>query len=709
MKLGSFLPVTGFFITYLTAAAQTALATPADPRDDVVVTATRTDTNSFDVAAVIGSVPGSRLRDDALGINLADDIAEVPGLLARNRNNYAQDQQISIRGIGANSTFGVRGVRIYQDGIPATGPDGQGQVSQFNLDSAQRVEILRGPFSALYGNSAGGVIQIFTADGREPAEMRGSTAYGSFGAFRASVDACGVRGPLDYNLDFTHFSVEGYRDHSSAQNESFNGKFRYSIDDVNRLTLIANVMSRPNAQDPLGLTPAEFNADSHQTDPAATTFNTRKSLAQQQGGLIYDLDLGGGQALRLLGYFGHRTVEQFLPIPTALQASPTSSGGVVDLHRQFGGVDSRWSWQGSLAGRPLSWVAGVSYDRQNELRRGYNNFIASTLGVQGALRRDENDIVRDLDQYLQGTWDFAPRWSLMAGVRRSDVSFDSRDHYLTPSNGNDSGQASYSATSPVAGLMFETRSWLHLYASYGQGFQTPLGSELAYRPHGGAGLNFALQPARSDNSELGAKMQIEPNFGAQFALFQTLTRNEIVVNTNLGGRSTYQNAGRTRRSGAEFALDYALAASLRLRLAYTYVDAVYSDAYSTCVAGPCALPTVRVAAGRRLPGVPRSDLYAAMRWGQELGWHTSAGAQYLSSVAVNDVNSVFAPSYALFGVVGGYGAQLRNLRLSAFLRINNLLNRRYVGAIIVDDGNGRYFEPAAGFNVLAGAAVDFTL
>ncbi len=684
----------------LLASARTA----SDPGEisEVVVTATRLAASPFNVPAAISRVSAEQLRNNALGINLSDDMATVPGLLARNRNNYAQDQQISIRGIGANSAFGIRGVRVYQDGIPATGPDGQGQVSQFNLDSAERVEILRGPFSALYGNSSGGVIQIFTADGKAPAQVRSALAYGSFDTFRAGVNASGAEGPLDYNVAFTHFTVDGYRDHSSARNESFNGKVSYDFNDSNHLAFIGNFVSRPDAQDPLGLTQAQFNANPNQTAAVATLFNTRKSLQQQQGGLIYDLDISETQSVRLLGYYGHRTVEQFLSIPAATQAPPTSAGGVVDLSRDFGGGDARWSWQGMLANRPLSWVVGVSYDRQNELRQGYNNFIGTTLGVKGALRRNENNITYDLDEYTQGTWDFADAWSATVGVRRSEVNFDSEDHFITANNGNDSGSVTYNATSPVAGLVFKARSWLHLYASYGQGFQTPLGSELAYRADGGTGLNLGLQPARSDNSELGAKLQINPDITAEATIFQALTRNEIVVNTNLGGRSTYQNAGRTRRRGAELALTYQLAPQWRMQFAYTYVDAIYSDAYLTCVAAPCATPTAPVFAGNRLPGVPKNNAYVNVRWGDELGWHVGANGQYVSAVAVNDMNTVFTPSYSLFGADGGYGVDLRAVRLNGFVRLNNLANKRYVGSVIVSDGNGRYFEPGPGFNVLAG-------
>jgi iron complex outermembrane recepter protein len=689
-------------------AAQNARAldeSDAAPPREVVITATRIEADPFNIPAAISSVSAEQLRDDALGVNLSDDVATVPGLLARNRNNYAQDQQISIRGIGANSAFGIRGVRVYQDGIPATGPDGQGQVSQFNLDSASRVEILRGPFSALYGNSSGGVIQLFTATGQGPLQLRSAVDYGSFGNLRASSNARGSLGPLGYNLDFAHFQVDGFRDHSSAKNESFNGKLNYSVTDSNRLTLLANVVSRPDALDPLGLTPAKFAADPQATDPAATTFNTRKSLQQQLGGWVYDLDLTDSQSVRISGYYGHRIVQQYLAIPASAQAAPTSAGGVVDLNRHFGGADARWSWKGDLVDRPMTWVAGLSYDRQNELRRGYNNFIGPELGVRGTLRRDENDIVHNLDEYAQGTWDFAPLWSLMLGVRHSDVRFDSEDHYITATNGNDSGGVTYSATSPVVGLVFEPLDWLRAYASFGQGFQTPLGSELAYRPEGGAGLNFGLQPARSNNTEIGLKLDIEPDITAELAVFQALTRDEIVVDTNIGGRSTYQNSGRTRRRGAEYSLNYRIAPEWRFQLAYTYLNAYYSDAYLTCVAAPCAKPTLLVPAGSRLPGVPKNNAYATLRWGEEYGWHASVSGQYVTNVAVNDVNSVFAPAYALMGLDGGYGIDSNRLKFNVFIRINNLLNRRYVGSVIVDDGNSRYFEPGPGFNILGGFSI----
>jgi iron complex outermembrane receptor protein len=292
-------------------------------------------------------------------------------------------------------------------------------------------------------------------------------------------------------------------------------------------------------------------------------------------------------------------------------------------------------------------------------------------------------------------------------VRHSDVQFRSNDHFITATNPNDSGSIAYGATSPVAGLLFKAQPWLHLYASYGQGFQTPLGSELAYKPDGGSGLNFGLLPARNITTEVGAKAAVNPDFHAELAVFHALTHDEIVVDTNIGGRSTYQNSNRTRRQGVELSLDYRFAAMWHAQLAYTYLEANYIDAYLTCVAAPCPRPTALVSSGNRLPGVPMNNAFVTVRWGEDLGLHASVNAQYVSNVPTNDLNSVAAPSYSIFGADTGYGVDLRHYRVNGFLRINNLFNRHYVGSVIVDDSNSRYFEPGSGFALLAGVAVVF--
>ena len=539
----------------------------ADPEPDqnnlpvIVVTATRSQQDAFDLPASIDAVSLQDPDANTPGINPSEYLAGVPGLVARDRQNYAQDEQISIRGFGARSTFGVRGVRIYQDGIPATAPDGQGQVSAFSLDSGERIEVLRGPFSALYGNSSGGVIQIFTADGDGPAEFRTSLDGGFYGTYRAAANVRGSEGALGYNVDFAQFYTDNYRGHGRAERENGNAKVTYKFGNDGKLTLLANTVALPSADDPLGLTRAQFDSDPRQPQTVAVQFDTRKSVHQDQAGAIYEQSLTSTQSIRALVYYGDRDVEQYQSIPVSTQAKPTSPGGVIDLDGNYGGTDLRWSYRDALAGRPFELTAGVSFDRQRQLRLGYNNYIGPILGVQGDLRRNEQDNEADFDQYLQGKWDFADRWSLTAGARHSQVRFDSADHYITATNGDDSGNVKYGATTPVAGLLFKATPDWNLYASYGRGFETPTFNELGYRPDGSAGINFDLVPARSQNGELGSKFRFGRGGEFDVAVFQSNTRNELAVETSTGGRTTYQNIDRARRQRRRVEISISASAS----------------------------------------------------------------------------------------------------------------------------------------------------
>ncbi|MDF4003701.1 TonB-dependent receptor [Luteibacter sp. PPL552] len=698
-------------MTFRPLAAAVALALPAVataqdvPRlGAVVVTATRTAQSPYDVPAAIDSVPTP--PDGTLDVNLSERLQSIPGVTARDRQNYAQDTQISIRGFGARSTFGIRGIRLYTDGIPATMPDGQGQVTHFNLDSAERVEVLRGPFSALYGNASGGVIQLFTADGTEPPTYRVGVAGGSNGNLRVSANARGVEGPVDYNVDVTHFRTDGYRDHSAARRESGNAKLGWTIDDDTKLTLVLNAVDIPDAQDPLGLTRAQYRADPRQVAPVARTFDTRKSADQQQAGVIWDQRIDASNSLRVMAYYGQRSVTQYLSIPVATQVSqPGNAGGVVDLANAYGGGDARWTWRDTLAGKPFELAAGVAYDNQHQHRQGDENFVGTALGVRGALRRDEIDRVFNVDEYAQATWRVADDWTLMGGVRHSDVRFRSTDRYIAPGNPDDSGTVRYTATTPVGGVLWRATPWAHVYANWGRGFETPTFSELGYRADRGAGLAFNLKPSHSNNMEVGLKLQPAETLSAGVAVFRADSDDELAVETNLGGRTTYQNIARSRRQGIEASFDDEVARDLHLVASYTRLLASFRSPFLTCVSAGCRAPDTPVAAGTRIPGVPRGLGYAAIKYGGERGWQATLDANAVGATPVNDLGTEAAPGYALFGVGAGYVFDHGPWRVNTFGRLDNLADRHVIGSVIVNDGNGRYYEPAPGRTFLVGVDV----
>ena len=685
------------------AACAAALAAPAvrgaeagDPATlpGVVVTARVDSAPAFELPASLDAID---LRQGSARpqADLAETLGGVPGLLARDRQNRAQDTQLSIRGFGARATFGVRGVRLYADGIPATMPDGQGQMSHFALAAAERVEVMRGPFSALYGNSSGGVVQLWSADAGADTEvaLRGTAAR--YGNRTASARLLGTAAGTGYHLALSRSEGDGYREHSAARRTSANLKLHRDLPGGGRLDVVANHFDAPDAQDPLGLTWAQVREDPRQATATALQYDTRKSVRQDQLGAAWRQPLGAA-TLRVTGYGGRRAVTQFLSVPVAAQANPLNGGGVIDLDSDYGGADARATWQ-AADGR-LELTVGASADRQRQHRRGYENFLGDVLGVRGALRRDQHDTVDSFDQYAQAWWKLAPRWSLQAGARHSTVRFRSQDRYVTGANPDDSGQVEYSELTPVAGLVFAPHEDLRLYLSAGRGFETPTFNELAYRADGGAGLAFDLAPGASRNLELGGKWRAAGGARVEAALFRADTDDELAVARNVAGRSSFHNVGRARRQGAELSAHLPLADAWSLQLAATWLDARFRDGFCS---GPCTTPGARVAPGTAIPGVPRRHAWARLQW-QGAHWEAAAEAVALGAVTVDDRGSGRAPGYGLLHLELARAWALPQGRLRGFARLDNALDRAHIGSVIVNEGNGRYYEPGPGRSLLLG-------
>jgi iron complex outermembrane receptor protein len=579
-------------------------------------------------------------------------------------------------------------------------PDGQGQVSHVNLGAAQRIEVLRGPFSVLYGNAAGGVVQVFGADGRDEPGVSASLRAGSHDTTRLGVRLAGNDGRIDYRVDASRFETDGYRAHSRARRDSLDGKLDVALGDAARLRVVLNAFDSPDTQDPLGLDAEQLSADPRAVTAAALAFDTRKSVRQQQLGAV--LESGDGH-WRLMAYGGERRVVQFLSVPVAVQGNPTHAGGVIDLRSPYRGFDARATWKGEA----WSLVAGIAVDAQDQQRRGYENFVGDVLGVRGALRRDETNRVDDRDAYVQAAWQPTPDWNVHAGVRRSRVRFRADDHYVTAANPDDSGGRTMAATNPVLGASWRASPRWHVFAAAGRGLETPTFDELGYRPDGGSGLNFALAPARSRSVEFGAKYDGPRGARAEAVVFRADTRDELAVASNSGGRSSFHNVGAARRQGVELSASLPFGARGRIDASYTWLHATTRDAFMTCAGAPCPVPNATVPAGRRLPGLPRSVFALQARWGSDRGWFAGGGVQAVSSVPVATLSDARAAGYAVVDANVGYAFDTGHGSGRVFLGVENLADRRYVGSVIVNEANGRYYEPGSGRTWLLGAEVRF--
>ncbi|MDA1117570.1 MAG: TonB-dependent receptor [Proteobacteria bacterium] len=651
-----------------------------------MVSATRVDQPSLEIPASIDRLYGEDLREGRPQVNLSESLGRVPGIVVLNRQNYAQDLQISSRGFGARATFGVRGIRLIADGIPATMPDGQGQAATFDLGSASRVEVLRGPFSSLYGNASGGVINVITEDAPEVPTLEAGFYAGSYDTSRGALKFGWRRGNVGYLANVSHFESDGYRDHSAVRRDQLNTTVKLSLGEDTGLTLVGMALHQPDTQDPLGLTAAQVAQNPRQATAVAFTFNTRKSIVHDQVGVTLDHALSGATRLQASAWGGTRDVEQYLSIPLFVQNAPTHSGGVVDLDRGFGGAALRLFDDGTLGGRPLRLSLGLEYERMAERRRGYIN----NNGTAGALKRDEDNTVQSTGVYAQAEWKFASRWSAHAGVRASRVEFESTDHYIAAGNADDSGAKDYTATTPVAGVVFRIDPRSSLYANYGRGFETPTFVELAYR-NGGTGLNFDLQPSPSRHVEAGVKA-VRPGLArVNAAVFDVRTRDEIVTDQSSGGRTTFRNAGRTQRRGLELGAESLFAGPIEARAAYTLLQAEFSEEFGTA------------AAGKRLPGVPETQFYGEIAWRHAAsGVRAALEVLHRAKVPVNDVNTELAGAFTVANAVIGWQQQGARWRLNEFLRVDNVGDKTYIGSVIVNDGNLRFYEPAPQRNIMLG-------
>ncbi len=700
------------------------LGVGAVAQERVIISAGGAELRAFEAPHAASVLDADELRAGGPMINLSESLARVPGIVANNRSNYAQDLQLGSRGFGARASFGVRGLRLLADGIPASGPDGQGQVSHFDIASASRVEVVRGPFSALYGSSSGGVVSLVSS---APAErrVRLDADAGSFGLvqsrFTVEAPLPGLGAGWSLRASASAMEIGGFRPQSAAERRL--ATLRLARDDGrDRVVFVVNGLDQP-AQDPLGLTRAQFDADPSQTASIALPqaepgqpdrFDTRKDTTQSQAGVSWRrrLDAGALAESQLAAWTGRRSVTQWQSIPVGTQFNAVTPsiterhpGGVIDFDRRYGGLDARLVWRWALAeGRALQLVTGAALERSDEDRRGFENFsgppATRLLGVTGRLRRDENNRLDSRDLFAQADWSLAANWALAAGLRVTRVRYASADRYIVGANGDDSGTLAFAARSPVVSLQWRGSERLRAYLSLGRGFEAPTLGEVSYRPDGGSGFNSALLPQRSRQAELGLKWRQADGTALELALFEARTADEIAVASNRGGRSSFRNVGRTTRRGAELALALPLSAQWRAQLALTLLDARYDDAFTVCAAPPCTTPTLPVPAGNRIAGTQPRSLFAELAWQALPPLELAVEVRGQGRVPVNDLNSDFAAGHGLVGLRARWTQALPQGRVELLARVDNLADRAVAGSVIVGEANGRFFEPAPPRNAL---------
>jgi iron complex outermembrane receptor protein len=659
----------------------------------VLVTAGRLQSREFETPASTFSVDQNAISNSGAQVNLSDALTLAPGVVSMNRNNYAQDVQLSIRGFGARTPFGLRGIRIIADDIPLTTPDGQGQASSISLTSVDHLEVLSGPLAQLYGNSSGGVIQTQTRQATNTPQGSLQTYLGSYGLVRTDWQASTRFEHLGVVADLSTFKIDGWRSNSAAKREQFNGVLTYDAQSDTQIKWVLNSFRMPTAQDPLGLNASQLQINPSQAGTNALIDQTQKSVEQDQIGWVMHHALNADLKLQLRLYHGNRENTQTQASSSALTPQV---GSWVGLQRTYDGLGLQLKGRENTHNVDWDWVFGVDLDRSSENRQsGITN-----SGVITPAPTSVQNVASNSDFYLQSNAYLSDKWTLTAGLRHDQVKIDNTNF----SNASLGGSSNFSTYTPVMGLVWHAQERLNLYTNAGLGFETPTTTETAYSLSGStvaAAFNSGLRASQSHNFEIGLKWLPTPMQWVNAALFHITTNNDIVATTNVSGKTVYGNVAQTSREGFELSMLNASDQHFHQQLAWGLIKAKYDASFTES--------TGLIAAGNAMPAIPQNTLSTALKWSEKgyLNKGTSApegmevefDVTARSSMWANDANSIAASSY---GYAAGYAMldlkvheryALGPLSLEAYAAINNMTNRSYVGSVIVNSSNAAYFEP----------------
>lgn len=681
----------------------------AQTLEEVVVSASRSEQRSFDAPAAIQTIGREQIQSAGPQVNLSESLARVPGITILDRENYAQDLQVSIRGFGARAAFGIRGIRLLIDGIPATTPDGQGQGSSISLTAMDRIEVLRGPLALMYGNSSGGVIQAFT----KPAALEPQLDYqyylGSFGLRRADYQFSDTVGSYAIVADYSTFSIDGYRENSKAERKQFNGMLSIDPNDRTHVNFVFNQFDMPLAQDALGLTRAQFDKDPTQAGTGALKYSTRKTVLQNQMGSSGTYKIDGDRSFTGRAYYGTRDNLQYQAATVPASGIFPAAASWTGLNRNYYGAALQYQARSTLSNTPVDWVGGYEFDRSREYRQGG----ATVSGQKTTTTRREDNQSENSDFFVQGSALIADHLSIVAGLRSSTVRFVSDDYYVTGTDPNGSGDTRYTANSPVLGFSYHATEDLNLYANYGKGFETPTLAEMAYSGTASpvAKFNPSLNASTSQHYELGAKWVPSRDSRVDFAVYQINTTDEIVVAVNSAGQSAYKNAPGTTRSGFELAGSTLLTPHVSATVSASMIDAQYSQSFSSKTAGG----TTTVASGNKLPGIPASSFFSELAWASSVvqarkgapAMGTRLGVELIQAgrIYANDINTQSADGHTVLNLAASQRWAVGKGVLTLYGRINNLSDERYAGSVIVNQGSAQYYEPGLPKNWTAGLSL----
>ena len=666
----------------------------------------------FDTPASINVIDANAISGSGPQVNLTETLNQVPGVMALNRNNYAQDLQISIRGFGARAAFGLRGIRLMTDGIPASTPDGQGQASTVSLTSADRIEVLTGPLAQIYGNASGGVIQTFTREASNLPMFNSQVYVGSYGLLRKDIQLSQKSAGIGIVADYSTFSTQGFRENSDAQRQQLNTVITSQLQSDTKVKWIYNAFDMPLARDPLGLTSAQYANAPRSSGNNALLDGARKTVGQQQYGVVANHQLDAQTSIQAKLYAGTRDNFQYQASSSNLPAVAINSTW-VGLGRHFSGFGLQAKSSQNLSEQvQMNWVIGSEFDRSSELRQGGPTLAGD---IKPGLTRSELNQSSNQDFFAQANTHIGEFWSLTTGVRYSEVKLENADYFL--SDGDGSGRVKYKALSPILGLAWHANDKLNLYIQEGHGFETPALSEVAYSLNAGnikGNFNPNLLASHSRHFEVGAKWRVSSHQLFNAAIFQIKSDDEIIAQMAKSGQTVYGNAGKTLREGIEITHKLAWNDQLTSSLSLSALQASYVNAFNSINS---AGQNLLIQSGNQMPGIAQRQVFASLIWQSEKsmpskppkGTQVELDLLARSGIWANDTNVDYASGFAILNLKLRHAFKVSNFENMIYLGLDNLANKKTIGSVIVNQASGQFYEPGLNRNFSLGVQIKHPL
>ncbi len=688
----------------------------------VVIKATRSDQPLERIPYNVSIIGPQELKRHSKNLSIEEAIRSVPGVFINDRSNPSFGERVTVRGIGSRAAFGVRGIRIYLDNIPLTMPDGQSQLNNIDMSSLGRIEIIKGGMSSLYGNSSGGVINLFSQDIQNRLfTFEPEYTAGAFGLNKFLGKVSGSIGAHSYLINISHTLFDGYRQHANGKFTNLNFLGAHRISSRVRLTSLINYYNAPYLLSPGTLSKNELKSN----HAASRFFNIQqaagKRITQGQGGLTLHLE-GEQSSLEATGYFISRTLLN--PIPRRIIDLSRAAYGLRSVYRNFVNIDDN----------SLHFTFGFDYESMGDGRREYlNNGVPASMipalnpeqffGVIqfGSIQLNQDETITGFGPFAEVQFTLNRTVTLTAGVRYDNTKFEVQDNLQLPGI-NYSDKKSLTQFSPMGGIAYRPIRHLKIFGNYSSNFQTPTTTELSNRPTGERGFNPDLKPEVSGNFEIGlvgALPKLRLIYEA--SLFRINMRDMLVpyqVTATGSEEIFYRNAARAENIGIECRLEYYLFDELRLTTAITIQNFKFKDYLrETEIPGDSII--LADVKGKYVPGIPKTNFFASAAYLVSDGIFADLSLRFIGEYFANDLNGP-APgvndplnyylneSYLILDIKGGYSFYFNNNIIYVYGGINNLLDKKYSGSIVPNAIGNRFFEAAAGRGWYAGLRLHFS-